>query len=135
MSSKKAIVNGEEVEIEEETDAQKAITFFKSPEKVKEGCAVDEAYLSAYEEMKQDEKTIKENLETMNAAIKAARMGTEKTLTIGKMVAKFTDVEGAGKVDWKRLVEEQIGKVDPATLAKYTTPGKPQVRVEVIRLG
>lgn len=66
---------------------------------------------------------MEETLETMNAAIKAARMGTEKTLQLGKMVVKFTDVEGSPKVDWKSLVEGEIGKLDPLTLKRYSKEG------------
>ena len=90
-------------EIEEDEPVGKTLQFFKDPIKKEEvkKCVVDEAYLSAYEEMKADMKAMEETLDTMNAEIKKARMGSEKTLQLGKMVVKFTDVEGSPKVDWK----------------------------------
>lgn len=131
-----------EQEIEFSDDASnKVVTFFKSPiepEKVKQ-CPVDEQYLSAYEETKAEEKIIKENLEIMNAAIKGARMPGEKQLACGKMVAFFTDIAGSPKVDWEALARAELGndkgEIDKDTLAKYTTAGKPQTRLEVKRIG
>lgn len=123
-------------EIDEDNTVSKTVQFFKDPKPPAEieKCPVDEAYLSAYEEMKADEKTIKDNLEIMNAAIKAARAGSEKIITMGKMAVFFTDAEGSPKVDWERLVKDLIGTVDKETLQKYTTAGKPSVRVVVKRL-
>jgi hypothetical protein len=129
------VSGNEEYEVEE-TVHDKA-KFFKDPipKAEIENCPVDEKYLSAYEELKADMKSMEDTLETMNAAIKAARMGTEKTLQLGKMVVKFTDVEGSPKVDWKNLVEQEIGKVDPLTMKRYSKEGKASVRIEVLRLG
>jgi hypothetical protein len=116
------------------------IGFFKEPIPIEQKkCIVDEAFLSAFEEMKADEKVIKKNLEIMSDAIKSARMGKEKTVTCGKLVAFFTDVEGAPSVDWEALARAELGndkgEVDKATVAKYTTPGKTQVRLAVRRIG
>lgn len=129
-----------EQEIEFNDDAaNKVVAFFKEPiptEKIKE-CPVDEEYLSAYEETKAEEKIIKQNLEIMNEAIKAARMPGEKTLTCGKMVAFFTEIAASPKVDWEQMAREMIGndrgEIDKETLTKYTRQGKPQVRLEVKR--
>lgn len=125
-----------EYEIEEDEPVGKQLAFFKEPipKEVVKQSPVDESYLSAYEEMKQDERTIKDNLETMNACIKAARMPGETTLTLGKMVAFFTDIEGSPKVDWEAMAKAMIGDIEPELLAKYTTVGKPQTRVVVKRL-
>jgi hypothetical protein len=124
-----------EYEIDEDNTVSKTVNFFKEPKPTKEiqDCPVDEAYLSAYEEAKAEEKIMADNLKIMADAIKASRMGTEKVLTCGKMIAKFTDVEGSDKVDYKKMLEDLVGKIDKETLAKYTTKGKPSVRVEVIR--
>lgn len=137
---KKVIVNGEEVEVEE-SGAEEVVSFFKDPRPIAEiqKSKVDEAYLSAYEEMKHDEKTIKDNLEIMNKAIKGARLGSEPALIIGKMAAFFTDVSGKPQVDWEAMARGELGKedgsIDAETVRKYTSPGKPQVRVIVKRLG
>lgn len=137
---KKVIVNGEEVEVEE-TLAEEAVGFFKDPRSTAEiqKSKVDEAYLSAYEEMKQDEKTIKDNLEIMNKAIKGARLGSEPALTLGKMAAFFTDIQAKPQVDWEAMARGELGKddgsIDAETMGKYTTLGKPQIRVIVKRLG
>lgn len=136
--SKKTVINGEVYEIEEE---HPTVTFFKEPiEKLEvEKCKVDEAYLSAYEEMKADEKIIKDNLEIMNGAIKAAVMPGEKTLTLGKMVAFFTEVDGKPKVDWEALAKAELGndkgEIDREIVARFTTPAKSQTRLQVKRLG
>lgn len=119
---------------------REVVEFFKQPLPVEQKkCVVDEAFLSSFEEMKADEKVIKKNLEIMSDAIKAARMGKEKSLTCGKLVAFFTDVEGSPSVDWEKLAREELGndkgEVDKETLAKYTSPGKPQVRLAVRRIG
>lgn len=130
----------EEIEFSDDA-AQKVVAFFKEPiepEKLKE-CPVDEAYLSAYEETKAEEKIIKTNLEIMNNAIKSARMPGEKTLTCGKLVAFFTDIEGSPKVDWEALARAELGndkgEIDAETLRKYTSPARAQTRLEVKRLG
>ena len=116
------------------------VGFFKEPIPVEQTkCIVDEAYLSAFEDMKADEKIIKKNIEIMSNAIKAARMGKEKTVTCGKLVAFFTDVDAAPQTDWEKMAREAIGndkgQIDAETMAKYTTPGKPQVRLAVRRIG
>lgn len=120
--------------------AREAVQFFKEPIKVeKEKCVVDEAFLSAFEEMKADEKLIKKNLEIMSDAIKGARMGKEPSITCGKMVAFFTDVEGSPKTNWEKMAREGIGndkgQIDRETMEKYTAPGEPQVRLAVRRIG
>lgn len=120
--------------------SRETVEFFKQPLPQKEGekCVVDEAYLSSFEEMKEDEKVIKKNLDIMSNAIKAARMGKEKSITCGKLVAFFTDVDGSPSVDWEGLARAELGndkgEVDKATVAKFTTPGKSQVRLAVRRI-
>lgn len=137
-------MNDEEEEIDfsqaKPSQAGETVAFFKEPIPVtKQKCIVDEAYLSAFEDMKADEKIIKKNLEIMSETIKDARLGNEKTVTCGKLVAFFTDVEGPPKVDWEKMAKDLCGnakgEIDEETLAKYTSPGKPQVRLAVRRIG
>jgi hypothetical protein len=131
-------MSGEDIEFDDDA-GHKVVAFFKepiAPEKIKE-CPVNEEYLSAYEETKAEEKIIKQNLEIMNDAIKAARMPGEKTLRCGKLVAFFTDIDAPSKVDWEQMAREMIGndkgEIDAETLTKYTRQGKPQTRLEVRR--
>ncbi len=124
-----------EHEIEEDEPVGKTLQFFKDPipKADVEKCPVDEAYLSAYEEMKADLKSMEETLETMNKAIKAARMKGEKAIQLGKMVAKFTEIEDTVQTDWKAMAEAEI-EPDKALIAQYQKKKAGYVKVEVIRL-
>lgn len=124
--------NEEEAQVdwEKEGTKKKIVDFFSSDSSQ----AVLEEQLRSYYELKEQLEKIEEAIKENREAILLSCRGME-TAQAGDYIAMFKAVKGRETVDWKRLVSDEIGKVEPETMEKYTKRGEDSVRVEIRKVG
>lgn len=126
--SKKVIVNGEEMEIEEEAHPV-AAHFQKSISQIEL-----EKKLAYYLELTTEIEALTATKDALRKEILEAGKG-EESLMAGNYVAFFKAVKGRTTVDWQGYAKAQLKDIPAAELEPYTKRGEDSVRVEVKRIG
>lgn len=120
--SKKAIINGEEYEIEDgKTDADKVVEFFLSP--------LTEEELREFKELKQDFEQMKALYEAKRKILIEKADG-KKEVKAGALTLKLTPL--APRFPWKTWAIDHLKEPTPEDVTKYLK--KPQEGEESFRV-
>jgi len=127
MKTKKAIINGEEYEIEEE--AHPVAEHFKQ--------SIGEIELAKklarYHELATDIAALEGLRESLRKELLQLGRG-EESIAAGDYAAFFQKVSGRVTTDWKQAYRDAVGEMPSEDVTKYVRKGEDSVRVEVKKL-